>query len=503
MPYFDSYIAVDWSANSKPNKGENSIWIARVDASGASHASVNPTTRTAAMVHIKQVLAEALHKGHRVIVGFDFAFGYPEGATKSMTGKSEWQALWDMLAARISDDEANRNNRFEVAAEINRDLEEGAARFWGRPWRQEIEHLSLKRPSDNHLQVPELRHVESLASGTQPVWKLSYVGSVGGQSLVGIPRLHALRHDPQFKDSIAIWPFETEFNKDLSRPIVLAEIYPSMLPIMVREGEVKDQVQVETFAKRMADLDVGDRLVPVMGFPPDQSPKARDIAVKEEGWVLGAGHAEMTASDYIHDPKEIYARSFATIRAEADLSRFKKDERDVAIRLIHACGMVDIVDDLQISKRAIATGRAALAKGAPIICDVRMVAEGVITRNLTANNKVICALGQDGADDFAEATGTTRSAAGIEMLKHNLAGAVIAIGNAPTSLFHLLTCLGEGVGKPALVLGFPVGFVGAAESKVALIANQFDVPYIALSGRRGGSALAAAAVNAVAVGLTT
>lgn len=207
--------------------------------------------------------------------------------------------------------------------------------------------------------------------------------------------------------------------------------------------------------------------------------------------------------EYLRSPDAIYAESFATIRREADLARFAEDDREIAIRLIHACGMVDIVDDLMISDGAVTAGRAALAMGAPIICDVRMVAEGVIGRNLTADNRVLCALGQEGADAFAKTTKTTRSAAGIEMLKPKLAGAIVAIGNAPTALFHLLECLEEGAAKPALILGFPVGFVGAAESKEALISNASDVPFIALRGRRGGSALAAAAVNAVAVGLAT
>lgn len=207
--------------------------------------------------------------------------------------------------------------------------------------------------------------------------------------------------------------------------------------------------------------------------------------------------------EYLRSPEAIYVESFATIRREADLARFAEDDCEIAIRLIHACGMVDIVGDLMISEGAVAAGRAALAKGAPIICDVRMVAEGVIARNLTADNQVICALGQEGADTFAKTAGTTRCAAGIEMLKPKLAGSIIAIGNAPTALFHLLESLEEGAAKPALILGFPVGFVGAAESKEALISNVKDVPFIALRGRRGGSALAAAAVNAVAVGLAT
>lgn len=207
--------------------------------------------------------------------------------------------------------------------------------------------------------------------------------------------------------------------------------------------------------------------------------------------------------EYLRNPEQIYAQSFATIKKEAQLERFTADEQDVAIRLIHACGMVDIAPDLVFSNNAVAIGRAALQVGAPIICDVRMVTKGVIKRYLNAKNQVLCALGEQGASDYASQFATTRSAGGIEMLKDRMEGSIVAIGNAPTALFHLLERIEQGFPAPALVLGFPVGFVGALESKDELIANAHDLPFIALKGRRGGSALAAAAVNALAVGLGT
>ncbi len=207
--------------------------------------------------------------------------------------------------------------------------------------------------------------------------------------------------------------------------------------------------------------------------------------------------------DYLRAPEAIYAESFAIIKREASLGRFAPEDQDMVIRLIHACGMVDIADDLVISPGAVAAGKAALAKGAPIICDVRMVAEGVIRRKLAAGNEVLCGLGDAGVSDVVEKLKTTRSAAGIEVLAPLMAGSIVAIGNAPTALFHLLERMDEGFPKPALILGFPVGFVGAAESKDALIANARGVPFVALKGRRGGSALAAAAVNALAAGLNT
>lgn len=205
--------------------------------------------------------------------------------------------------------------------------------------------------------------------------------------------------------------------------------------------------------------------------------------------------------DYLRDPAAIYAQSFATIRREAELGRVPEEARDLAIRLIHACGMVDILDDLVVADGAVAAGRAALRAGAPILCDSRMVRDGVIERHLPAKNRVLCAVDGDAARQNAERLGTTRSAGAIEALEPEIGGAVVAIGNAPTALFHLLEGLDRGWRKPAVILGFPVGFVGAAESKAALIAAPRGVPFVALKGRRGGSALAAAAVNALAAGL--
>lgn len=211
-------------------------------------------------------------------------------------------------------------------------------------------------------------------------------------------------------------------------------------------------------------------------------------------------------SDYIKDANEIYRNSFAIIRSEANLDVLPWDVAKVAVRLIHACGMTDIVTDLGYSPTAVQSGRAALAAGAPILCDCRMVAEGVTRKRLPANNQVICTLNDPQVPEMAKRLDTTRSAAALELwrmpLGHasrsHLKGAVVAIGNAPTALFRLLEMLDEGCPKPAVILGFPVGFVGAAESKAALAADSRNVPFLTLHGRRGGSAIAAAAVNALA-----
>ncbi len=205
--------------------------------------------------------------------------------------------------------------------------------------------------------------------------------------------------------------------------------------------------------------------------------------------------------EYEHNPSAIYRQSFATVRAEAALDLVPEDMEPVAIRLIHACGMTDIVKDLMFSDDAVRAGQQALARGAPVFTDVEMVAHGIIRSRLPAGNDVLCTLNDARVSALAKELGTTRSAAAVELWRDRLEGAVVAIGNAPTALFHLLETIAAGGPKPAVILGFPVGFVGAAESKQALAENPFGLSYLALQGRRGGSAMAAAAVNALAAGL--
>ncbi|PXY26001.1 precorrin-8X methylmutase [Prauserella coralliicola] len=201
--------------------------------------------------------------------------------------------------------------------------------------------------------------------------------------------------------------------------------------------------------------------------------------------------------DYIRDGAEIYRHSFATIRDEADLAILPDDIAGVAVRMIHSCGMVDLVDDLAYTLEVVEAGRAALEAGAPILCDANMIASGVTRKRLPANNEVLCTLSDERVPDLAERLGTTRSAAALELWRDRLPGAVVAIGNAPTALFRLLELLEEGVGAPAAIIGVPVGFVGAVESKELLI-ERAPAPYLVVRGRRGGSALAVGAVNAIA-----
>jgi precorrin-8X/cobalt-precorrin-8 methylmutase len=206
----------------------------------------------------------------------------------------------------------------------------------------------------------------------------------------------------------------------------------------------------------------------------------------------------MAAYDYIHDGTAIYERSFAIIRSEADLSRFSEAEAEIAVRMIHACGLVQAAEHFVFSENFISAARAALLAGAPIFCDAEMVARGVTATRLPASNEVICTLRDSNTAQLAKKIGNTRSAAAIDLWGERMAGAVVAIGNAPTALFYLLEKLRDGAPKPAAIIGMPVGFVGAAESKDALAENSYGVPYAIVRGRLGGSAMTAAALNALA-----
>ncbi len=204
---------------------------------------------------------------------------------------------------------------------------------------------------------------------------------------------------------------------------------------------------------------------------------------------------------YEREPAAIYRQSFATVREEARLERFGAGMESVAIRLIHACGMVEVADRLVFSENAYAAGHAALQSGAPILCDCEMVGAGIIQRYLPADNQVIVTLNDPAVPALAKEIGNTRSAAAVEKWCEHIDSAVVVIGNAPTALFHLLELLDAGWPKPAVILGFPVGFVGAAESKAELAERPRGCEFVALRGRRGGSAMASAALNALAAGL--
>jgi precorrin-8X/cobalt-precorrin-8 methylmutase len=206
----------------------------------------------------------------------------------------------------------------------------------------------------------------------------------------------------------------------------------------------------------------------------------------------------MTSYDYIKDGDAIYRQSFAIIRSEADLARFSPNEAELVIRMIHAAGAVEVAQHFVFAPDFVSTARSALAAGAPIFCDAEMVARGVTAARLPASNEVICTLRADRTPQIAEEIGNSRSAAALHLWLDRLGGSVVAIGNAPTALFHLLELLRDGAPKPAAILGMPVGFVGAAESKAALESHSYGVPFAVVRGRLGGSAMTAAALNALA-----
>lgn len=222
------------------------------------------------------------------------------------------------------------------------------------------------------------------------------------------------------------------------------------------------------------------------------------LAAMSTSAVRPSESTTVTTYDYEKDGAAIYRESFATIRAEADLSGLPADVSQVAVRMIHACGMVDLVRDLSFTPAVVARAREALRAGAPVFTDVRMVASGVTRKRLPAANDVLCTLTDPAVPELAAKLGTTRSAAALELWRDRLEGAVVAVGNAPTALFRLLEMIDEGAPRPAAVIGVPVGFVGAAESKEALAAHPSGLEHLIVRGRRGGSAIAAAALNAIA-----
>jgi precorrin-8X/cobalt-precorrin-8 methylmutase len=201
--------------------------------------------------------------------------------------------------------------------------------------------------------------------------------------------------------------------------------------------------------------------------------------------------------DYLRDPSAIYARSFEMIRAEADFASVPENARHIATRVIHACGMVEIVDDLIITEDFTPSAMKALQAGAPIFVDVEMVRHGIIARQIKSGNEIICTLNDPRAREIGIARSITRSAAALELWRPNLAGSIVVIGNAPTALFALLEMIDAGAPKPAAIVGFPVGFVGATESKAELAANPRGIPFATIHGRKGGSAMASSVINAL------
>ncbi len=506
---FDSYIMVDWSAAATPKTGADSIWLSVVERRGKELVEtrlLNPSTREEACTELVELLSDLSARGLRTLVGCDFAFGYPKDFSRSLDlRETSWRGVWKELSLRIKDGADNHNNRFDVAAEFNKRLSGGVGPFWGCPKAKQNAFLESRKPYMNPL-VNEVRICEQRIKGIKPVWQLLGTGCVGSQTMMGIARLEKLRRHPWLEGQVKIWPFETGLSAEDLGEITLAEIYPSQIKVKSMEQLPKDAIQVRTMAHHYAELDQLGELAVLFEGDRDLTEEQRETVENEEGWVLGVGkgpkeQALSWLDTYIRKPNDIYLKSQEMIESDIDVSGFDKDIQDVAIRMIHACGDAHVGPDIAYSPGAATKGRAALKKGCPILVDVEMVSHGIIRKRLSENNAVVCTLNDPRSAGKAKELETTRSAAALEFWEEWLEGSVVVIGNAPTALFHLIQGILDGrFAKPALIVACPVGFVGAMESKETLIALAEDigVPYITLRGRRGGSAIAASALNALA-----
>jgi precorrin-8X/cobalt-precorrin-8 methylmutase len=301
---FDAYVMVDWSAAAVPRLGRDSIWIHELRRRGdalSETLSINLPTRAEARERLRDLLAGHLSAGLATLVGFDFPFGYPHGfAARLGLGGPAWRGVWELLAARIRDEADNRNNRFAVAAKLNREISGGSAPFWGCPAAAAGEFLQpTHHRSHGALDLAEKRLAEARIKGPQPVWKLVGAGAVGSQALTGIPVVHWLRRHPSLAEACAVWPFETGLAVPHPPPrprIILAEVYPSLVRPVLRDGEVKDAAQLRTIARHFATLDAAGRLAAQFAGPPDLSAEDRARIEAEEGWILGVPREEPPAA---------------------------------------------------------------------------------------------------------------------------------------------------------------------------------------------------------------
>lgn len=298
---FDSYLMVDWSANSKPKRGKDSIWAARAqsrsDGALGEIESWNWRTRHQAFEEI--LLRLEADGTERTLIGFDFPYGYPRGFARASGHRGDepaWRYTWVHLASNIRDEPNNSNDRFAFASRMNLQLTGGAGPFWGRPWQHDLEHLGAKKPKAQPLggtreefRITENRLRRAKLSSIQSVWKLFYAGSVGSQALLGIPWLHKLRFHPDLSQRSKVWPFETGFGLDDEASIIHAEIWPGILKRNYAEsGAVADEAQVRSLVRHLFDLDRSGRLVQEFAEPPDLSLEERERVLAEEGWILGA-----------------------------------------------------------------------------------------------------------------------------------------------------------------------------------------------------------------------
>lgn len=306
MTLFDAYVVVDWSAASRPRTGRDSIWIATARGDGTRldvAEPVNPRTRRDAEDRIADLLQGYVARRRRVLIGFDFPYGYPRGLARALGvsgGASPWRAAWDLLRERIRDDERNVNNRFEVASEMNARMGAGSGPFWGCPPRRQTQQLRTRRKGEwdfpfsttRELVLHRLRETESRMKGVQETWKLLGAGSVGSQALLGIPCVARLRDRPTLDPHSRVWPFETGFSPRPSPnvgPFILhAEIWPGVVKIDGTLHPVRDAAQVLSLARHAAELDEKAALGRWFGEPPRLTGSARRVCLEEEGWILGA-----------------------------------------------------------------------------------------------------------------------------------------------------------------------------------------------------------------------
>jgi precorrin-8X/cobalt-precorrin-8 methylmutase len=285
---FDHYVIVDWSAANVPRRQKDSIWICWLGPDG-EHLE-NPGTRNEARRLLAERLAVTFAGGQRVLLGFDFPFGYPAGfATRLGLPGAPWRAVWDEIAGLVSDDERNHNNRFKIAAKLNERISTsgGGTPFWGCPAKHAGPLLCPKRPLYDRG-LAEKRLIDIWMKGAQPCWKLAYPGSVGSQSLTGIPVVRALRDDPRWAGDARIWPFETGLRPPEDVPIVFAEVWPSWWPVVWDKGkEPKDKAQVRTVARLFSESNREGELAKLFAGDPSLSPEQRRFVESEEAWTLG------------------------------------------------------------------------------------------------------------------------------------------------------------------------------------------------------------------------
>ena len=294
---FSAYVIVDWSAASKPTTGADSIWIGVLKRDvrfRLAFESFNEATRSGAEARLNTILADLKKRSERALVGFDFPLGFPRGFAEALKLKGEpWRAAWDELGKRVVDKPTNVNNRFNVAAQLNRLLTDGPFPFWGAPPKDVQTTLSATKPRPHGPDdLPEFRHADLAAKGAASIWKTYYNGSVGGQAIMGIPLVRRLKDARG--EAARVWPFETGFRPVTEAElagveVVLAEIYPSMHKVQALPGEVKDQAQVRTTAEHFARLDEANKLGAVFGPAKGMAAEAVLDAEREEGWILGAG----------------------------------------------------------------------------------------------------------------------------------------------------------------------------------------------------------------------